>query len=211
MRWDGQRVGQRNLNEPEAEEIHDGRGDGVACAVEGLQHDHAVGVADVAVADDAQARRGQRDDLRVLGEEAHDGLGEDDEEDADAAEEKHVVEAGAPDRFFGAFGLFGAEVLADEGGGGVAESPGRQKDEDDDADGDGVAGECGGAEDADDADQADPAGVGDGELQDAGERDAEQAQQGRQDSGESGCAGCGCVRCRGAGGKTGRGRRCCGR
>ena len=119
-------------------------------------------------------------------EEAHDGLGEDDEEDADAAEEEHVVEAGAPDGFFGAVGLLCAEILADQRGGGVAESPGRQDDEDDDANGDGVAGKCGGAEDADDADQADPAGVGDGELQDAGERDAEQAQQDGENSGEFG-------------------------
>ncbi len=68
---------------------------------------------------------------------------------------------------FGAFGLLGAEVLADQRGGGVAESPRGEHDEDDDANGDGVAGESGRAEDADDADEADPAGVGDGELQDA--------------------------------------------
>ena len=44
-RRDGQQVGQRNLQEPEAEEIDDGWRDGVSRAVEGLQHDHAVGVA----------------------------------------------------------------------------------------------------------------------------------------------------------------------
>ena len=69
-----------------------------------------------------------------------------------------------------------AEVLADQRGRGVAESPGGKNDEDDDADGDGIAGQGGRAEDADDADQPDPAGVGDGELQDAGERNAEQAE-----------------------------------
>src|SRR5580658_7810912 len=128
---DRQSVGQRNLDEPESEQIHDGWGDGVAGAVEGLQHDHAVGVADVAVADDAQAGRGQRNDLGVVGEQTHDRLGKDHEEDADAAEKEHVVEAGAPYRFFGALGLLGAEVLADQGGCGVAESPRRQEDEDD--------------------------------------------------------------------------------
>ena len=75
------------------------------------------------------------------------------------AEEDHVVEAGAPDSCFGAFGLLGAEILADQSGGGIAESPGRKDDENHDADGDGVAGHRGGAEDADDADEADPAGL----------------------------------------------------
>jgi hypothetical protein len=69
------------------------------------------------------------------------------------------------------------EVLADERGGGVAESPGRKDDENEDANSDGVAGESGGAEDADDAHQADPTGVRDEELQDASERDAQEAKQ----------------------------------
>ena len=51
---DCEEIGQRNFEQPEAEEIHDGGSDGVAGAVEGLEHDHAVGVTDVAVADDAQ-------------------------------------------------------------------------------------------------------------------------------------------------------------
>ena len=55
MRWDGQCVGQRNLQEPETKQVHDGWRDSVARAVEGLQHDHAVGIRDVAVADDAEA------------------------------------------------------------------------------------------------------------------------------------------------------------
>jgi len=109
----------------------------------------------------------------IVGEEAKDGLSEKDEEDADGAKEEHVVEAGAPDGFFGAIGLFGAEVLADERGGGIAESPTGENDEDDDADGDGVAGEGGRTEEADDADEADPADVGDGELQNGGDGDAE--------------------------------------
>ena len=73
--------------------------------------------------------------------------------------------------------MFGAEVLTDESCGGVAESPRRKNHEDKNADGDGVAGKRGGAKDADDADEADPAGVRDGELQDAGERNAQQAEE----------------------------------
>src|SRR6266446_246998 len=172
-----QEIGQGNFQEPEAEEIDNGRSDGIARAVEGLEHDHAVGIADVAVTENAEAGGGQRNDGGVVGEQAHRGLGEKDEENADGAEKSHVPKAGAPDGSFGAFGLLGAEVLADKRGGGVAESPARQDDENEDADGDGVAGQRSGAEDADDAHEADPTGVRDEELQDASERDTQEAKQ----------------------------------
>src|SRR5258708_18415912 len=64
---DGQEIGEGNLQQPEAEEMHDGRCDGVSRAVEGLEHDHAVGITDVAVAEDAQAGDGQRDDGGIAG------------------------------------------------------------------------------------------------------------------------------------------------
>src|SRR6266852_581176 len=172
-----QEIGQGNFQEPEAEEIHDGGSDGIARAVEGLKHDHAIGVADVAVAENAQAGDGQRNNERIICEEANDRFSEDDEEDADDTEKDHVVKAGAPDGSFRALGLFGAEVLADESGGGVAEAPAWHEDEYEDADGDGVTGEGSGTKDADDAHEADPTGVGDGELQDASERDAQKAKQ----------------------------------
>jgi len=44
-----------------------------------------------------------------LVKQAHRGLGEKDEENADGAEKSHVPKAGAPDGSFGAFGLLGAE------------------------------------------------------------------------------------------------------
>jgi len=66
-----QEVGQRNFQEPKAEEIQDSRSDGVAGAVEGLEHDHAVGIADVAVAENTQAGDGQRNDERIAGEETN--------------------------------------------------------------------------------------------------------------------------------------------
>src|SRR5260370_16729110 len=50
-----QEVGKRNFQEPEAEEIHNGGRDSVARAVQGLEHDPALGLADVPVADNAQA------------------------------------------------------------------------------------------------------------------------------------------------------------
>jgi len=165
----GQEVRERNFEHPEREEVDDGRRNRVAGAVEGLQHNHGVGVADVAVAENAQRGDGERDDGWIVGEETDDRFGESDEEDADDAEKNHVVEAGAPDGFFRALGLLGAEILADERGGGVAQAPRWQNDKDKYADGDGVASKCGRTEDADDADQADPTGVRDGELQNAGE------------------------------------------
>src|SRR5713226_8758217 len=172
-----QEVGQGNFQEPEAEEIHNGGRDGVASTVKGLEHDHAVGIADVAVAENSQAGDGQRNDERIAGEETNNRFGEDHEEQADDAEKDHVVKTGAPDGSFRTLGLLGAEVLANEGGGGVAETPARHEDEDKNADGDGVAGERGGAEDADDAHEADPTSVRDHELQYASERDTQQAKQ----------------------------------
>ena len=174
---DREPAGQRDFEEPEAEEVDDGGGDGVSRAVEGLHHDHEVSVAEVAVADDAQAGRAQGDDGGVVREQANDGGGEEDEDDADRAEEDHVVDAGAPHGLLGALGAACAKVLSDESCGGIAQAPRGQDYEDDDADADGVSGERGSAEDADDADQADPTGVGDGELKNAGEGDANQAQE----------------------------------
>src|SRR5713226_2870025 len=82
---DCQKVSQGNLHQPEAEEIHNGRSDGISRAVEGLKHDHAVGIADVAVAENAQSGDGQRDDGGIAGEETDDRFGEEDEEETNAA------------------------------------------------------------------------------------------------------------------------------
>src|SRR5258708_37752853 len=76
-----QEVGQRNFQEPEAEEIHNGGRDGVASAVEGLEHDHAVGIADVAVAENSQAGNSQRNDERIAGAEMDNRFSEDHEEE----------------------------------------------------------------------------------------------------------------------------------
>src|SRR5712664_4169164 len=171
---DGEEIGQGNFQEPEAEEVHHRGRHGISRTVEGLEHDHAVGIADVAVAENSQAGDGQRDDERIAGEEMDNRFGEDFVNDTAATEKDHVVNAGAPDGSFRALGLLGAKVLADERGGGVAEAPARKDGENKYANGDGIAGEGCGAEDADDADEANPTGVGDGELQNAGERHAEQ-------------------------------------
>src|SRR5580700_7549360 len=108
-----QEICQRNFEQPEAEEIHNCWRHGVPCAVERLQHYHAVGVGDVSVAEDAEAGGSQWDDSGILSEKADDVFGEENEDYPDTAEKKHVVEAGAPNGFFGALGLFCAEILAD--------------------------------------------------------------------------------------------------
>ena len=52
-------------NSQNPKKVHDGGSDRVAGAVERLHHDHEVGVAEVAVADDAQTRRPERHDCRI--------------------------------------------------------------------------------------------------------------------------------------------------
>ena len=47
-RVNGQEIGERDFQHPEGKEIDDGGCDGVAGAVKGLQHNHGIGVADVA-------------------------------------------------------------------------------------------------------------------------------------------------------------------
>src|SRR5260370_4260047 len=79
---DRQVVGQGNFQEPEAEEIHNGGSDGVSRAVEGLEHDHSVGMADIAIAKNAQAGDGQGKDERIAGKERGDRIGEGDEREA---------------------------------------------------------------------------------------------------------------------------------
>ena len=79
---------------------------GIAGAVEGLQHDHAVGVGDVAATEGCAGpwpRWAPRPD-RAVNEPDH-RRGEDDEDDADASQKEHVVEAGAPHGLLGAFGM----------------------------------------------------------------------------------------------------------
>ena len=87
------------------------------------------------------------------------GVGEHNEEHADATEKQHVVETGAPHGLLRAVRLFRAEVLPDQRRRGIAQSPRRQNDEDHDANRDRVARERRRSEDADDAHQADPARI----------------------------------------------------
>src|ERR1700730_14463354 len=165
MQRNGQPVRHGNLEQPEAEEIHDGGSNGVARAVESLHHDHEVGVAKVAVADDAQARSAQRHYGRIVREQADHWFREKYEEDSDYSEKGDIVESGAPHGFLSALGMPGSQVLPDQRSCRVAQTPGRQEHKNDHADGK-VSGEGSRTEDADYAHQADPTGVRDGKLQD---------------------------------------------
>jgi len=93
---DRQKISQRNLHDPESEEMNVGWCDRVSRAVEGLEHHHPVRVADVSVAQDTQASGGQRHDHWIIGEEANDWRGKDQKDYADDPEKQHVVKAGAP-------------------------------------------------------------------------------------------------------------------
>src|SRR2546429_8005785 len=96
---DRQKISQRNLQDPEPEEVNVGWCDRVARAVEGLQHHHAVGVADVPVAQDAQASGGPWHDHRIIGEQTNDRRGKEQKDYADEAEKQHVVSRCARRRF----------------------------------------------------------------------------------------------------------------
>src|SRR5579884_167243 len=172
-----QKVSQRNLHKPEAEKIHYGRSYRVSRTVKRLKHHHAVCVPNISVAEDAQAVGGQRHDCGVIREEPHGRFGKEHEENPDGAEKQHVIEARAPYGAFRALGPFCAEVLADERGCGVTQSPGRQDDENQDAYRDGIAGKSIRAKDADDAHEADPARMRDRKLQNARQRNPQQPQQ----------------------------------
>ena len=87
VQGNGENVCEWNFQEPEPEEIHDCGSDSIACSIKGLEHDHTICVADVAVADNAKTAGGERNDLRVVREKADDRLGKRDEEDAEKPEE----------------------------------------------------------------------------------------------------------------------------
>src|SRR5260370_2464029 len=87
----GEEIGQGNFQEPEAEEVHHRGRHGVSRTVEGLEHDHAVGIADVAVAENAQAGDSQRDDERIVGEETDDRFVEDDEQNTNPTNQDNVL------------------------------------------------------------------------------------------------------------------------
>src|SRR5271154_2390643 len=71
--------------------------------------------------------------------------------------------------------MIGSQVLADQGRGRVAQSPGRHNHKDDHTDGDGVSGQRRRTENAHDAQQADPTGVSYGKLQNSSQRHPDQA------------------------------------
>src|ERR1700677_5028977 len=71
------------------------------------------------------------------------------------------------------------KVLADEGGGGIAQSPRGQNRKDDDANRDGVRGQGGRTEKADNPDQPDPARLANQELQNSGDGYPHQAPKNR--------------------------------
>src|SRR5688572_6418006 len=83
-----ERVGERNLEQPIAEQVDERRRSGISGAVEGLFHDHSPGIENIPVADVAQRAHGDRNYLRILGKLAHDRLRESNKDDSDTAEKR---------------------------------------------------------------------------------------------------------------------------
>src|SRR5450432_2335946 len=134
-------VRERDLPEPEAHEVDDGRRERVARAVERLHHHHPVRVEEEAERDGTQTRDADRDDGRVGREEAYQEVRARHEYDADASEKDHVVEARDPDGLLRPVRLARAEALPDHRGRRVRHAPRRQDREHDDPDRDRVPGE----------------------------------------------------------------------
>ena len=86
----GQPPRQRNLQDPETEEIHISGGERVACPVESLQHDHAISEGDIAATEDAKTADGGRNHGGILREQANDPGCKGDKDQPDGAEEEHV-------------------------------------------------------------------------------------------------------------------------
>ena len=86
----------RNLKHPETEEVNDRRRNRIAGPIEGLQHHHGVGVADISAAQDAKRRRCNGHDSWIVNEETYRWRGKEDKEDADTSQKNHVVKTSAP-------------------------------------------------------------------------------------------------------------------
>lgn len=137
-----------------------------------MRHHHRDAVEDVAGADDLQGLCAVSDHFFIFAEDADDGLGEKKEEQHHEAHEDGVVFRGEHYAALGALDLPGAEILSDQCGGGVAQSPGGENEEHDVAERDLVAGgSVGAAGFSDQAREHDPAAAGDDELKCGGPGD----------------------------------------
>jgi hypothetical protein len=169
-----QRPGQRDLEQPETEQVDYGGRPGVTRAVVGLHHHHAPGVEQVTKCQIAQAVGARLQHRRVGGEQADQPVRDHHENSAGHTQEQHVVETGQPDRAFGAVGFPGPQVLAHQRRRRVAQPPRRHDREYDDANRDRVARHRSAGEHSDDAHQPDPACGGDEGLEKPVRRDADQ-------------------------------------
>jgi len=78
-------------------------------------------------------------DNRIIGEETNNRPREDDEQQADRAEKVGIKAHRDSDRLLGPLRMFRPEVLTDERGAGVGQTPSWHEGEDNDANGNGVA------------------------------------------------------------------------
>ena len=88
-----------------ADAVHNRGSARIARAIEGLDHYHTPGVANITPSQGVHTSDRHVDDRRFIAEESGEGLRAGEENDGDQAEIDHVVEAGAVDGLFGSFGL----------------------------------------------------------------------------------------------------------
>ena len=162
----GQHIGQGDFQHPETEKIDICGRRRVPRPVEGIDYGHAQSVREVPVPKQPQTVAARCHHNGVVDKQPHKNPGEEDNAYPHSPHETHVDEAGLPGGAFCPVRFPGAQVLSHQGGGRIAQPPGRQYGKHDDADGDGVARDNRASEYGNDPDQTDPAGCGDQGLAD---------------------------------------------
>src|SRR5262245_34802094 len=97
-----EQICKRNLEQPISENINNSWCERVARAVEGLNHNHAVGVGEVPIINNPKAVHGEGDHGRIIGKQPNDGLRKYDEHQTHHAKKYDIIKTGEPYRSFGA-------------------------------------------------------------------------------------------------------------
>src|SRR5215217_7189250 len=159
-----QHVRQRDLPEPEYEEVDDRRCPRVASAIERLTDHHAVCVKQEAIRHDPETIDPVMRNVRIVRVKPDNLRRKKDEDEPDNPEKDHVVEPGFPHRTLGALRILCSQRLPHHRRSSVGHSPGRQECEEDYANSKRVTCNRIAAEARNDAHQSDPARHSDEDL-----------------------------------------------
>src|SRR5205807_10542637 len=161
----GKQKRQWKLDDPKADEVDHGRGKRISRPVESVYDHQAVGIDDIAKADDPQAVGTVPDHHRVATENTHKMRGKEQEYHRDPAQKKHIEIGRSPDRLLCPLRLLGAQVLPYQRRSSRTQTPGRQNGEDHNPDGDRIARGGGAAKGLNQAHHAYPTRGGHGKLE----------------------------------------------